>query len=360
MPAISIIIPNFNTEKYIGETIASVLDQTFSDFELIIVDDGSTDHSVDVIRSFQDKDARIKLVQNPHLGLSHTRMEGFRHANGEWISYIDSDDLVNPHLYDVMMKQASCPEVDLVQVRNICFHEKNEILSRNTVQSEKQCFRCSGKESVLWYRGKEPEFDIEFGPWGKLYRRSLFDLPDIQTWLTEGAKQFPYNYFNDFSLIPRLQFFSRTVILTDYFGYYHREHSGSISSTVSVGATHYERIRVMESNILFYQKHQFPEGVLIHITNYFLGALSYWYKGWLSDRSSSLFREHEEYLEAFYRKYIHYLKSVKTQGWSSAAEKMVIYLWRISHSLWRLLVGNLYFEKKYHFKKNLTLEHTKH
>lgn len=92
---ISVLITSYNYEKYIKETIQSVLNQTYKDWELIIVDDCSSDNSVDVIKSFND--SRIRLyINEENLGLAKTLKLGVEKATGDWIVFLESDDLINP------------------------------------------------------------------------------------------------------------------------------------------------------------------------------------------------------------------------------------------------------------------------
>jgi glycosyltransferase involved in cell wall biosynthesis len=93
-PKISVIMPVYNGEKYVREAIQSVLDQTFSDFEFIIVDDGSTDNSGEAINSF--KDERIRYEQLPHRGLIHTLNHAIQIARGTYIARMDADDIALP------------------------------------------------------------------------------------------------------------------------------------------------------------------------------------------------------------------------------------------------------------------------
>ena len=96
MPVISVITASYNYENYISDTIKSVLAQTFSDWELIIVDDASSDNSVNIIKSFLD-DKRIKLIcHDKNKGLSETLKTGLKYAQGEWIAFLESDDILTP------------------------------------------------------------------------------------------------------------------------------------------------------------------------------------------------------------------------------------------------------------------------
>lgn len=93
----------FNTEKYVGEAIKSILNQSYSDFELIIINDGSIDGSLEIIRKFEKKDYRIKVINNgTNIGTSKSRNKGLRMAQGEFIAIMDSDDIC---LYDRFEKQ---------------------------------------------------------------------------------------------------------------------------------------------------------------------------------------------------------------------------------------------------------------
>ncbi len=90
---VSIITPCYNGEKYINETIESVLKQTYPNFEMIIVDDGSKDNSVKIINRYQEKDERIKLLRQKNAGSAAARNNGIRHANGRYIALLDADDV---------------------------------------------------------------------------------------------------------------------------------------------------------------------------------------------------------------------------------------------------------------------------
>ncbi|AFY80532.1 glycosyltransferase family 2 protein [Oscillatoria acuminata] len=94
MPTISVIIPAYNAEKFIKETINSVLNQTFRDFELIVINDGSTDGTLEVVSTFSD--SRIQVFSYPNSGPQKSRNRGIDHAKGEYLSFLDADDLWTP------------------------------------------------------------------------------------------------------------------------------------------------------------------------------------------------------------------------------------------------------------------------
>lgn len=93
---VSIITPCYNGSRYIGETIESVLAQTYTDWEMIIVDDGSKDDSAEIVRGYADRDSRIRLIVQPNGGSANARNHGIREAGGRYIALLDADDLWNP------------------------------------------------------------------------------------------------------------------------------------------------------------------------------------------------------------------------------------------------------------------------
>ena len=95
--SVSIITPAFNSEKFIAETILSVQAQTYQDWEMLIIDDCSTDKTVEIVSSFQEKDSRIKLFRNEtNRGSAYSRNLALRNAKGKWIAFLDSDDIWHP------------------------------------------------------------------------------------------------------------------------------------------------------------------------------------------------------------------------------------------------------------------------
>ena len=117
-PKVTVFIPVYNRDKFIGETIESVLAQSYTDFELLIVDDGSTDRTIEVIQSYQDPRIRLK-THGKNLGIPATRNKGLAHARGQYIAILDSDDLAHP---ERLTKQVSFLDQnpDYVQIGTWC------------------------------------------------------------------------------------------------------------------------------------------------------------------------------------------------------------------------------------------------
>ena len=102
MPKISIIVPVYNVEKYLEKCVRSILAQTFTDFELILVDDGSPDSSGAMCDQFAEQDQRVKVIHKENGGLSDARNAGIEIATGEYLGFVDSDDYIADDMYELL------------------------------------------------------------------------------------------------------------------------------------------------------------------------------------------------------------------------------------------------------------------
>src|SRR3990172_11149387 len=122
MPKVSVIIPTFNCEEYIEETLSSVLFQTFTDFEVIVVDDGSTDNTIKVIKPYLDK---ISYIQKDNGGQGSARNLGISLAKGEYLAFLDSDDLWLPDKLSLQVGyMENNPNVSLTFTDAVAFEER--------------------------------------------------------------------------------------------------------------------------------------------------------------------------------------------------------------------------------------------
>ena len=112
-PCISVIVPYYNNQATIRETLHSVLQQTFTDWELILVDDGSRKEEADVLEALVQQDRRFRLVHQRNAGVSAARNKGIREAVGEWLFFLDADDLLSENAFSCLFSQAD-PAVDVV------------------------------------------------------------------------------------------------------------------------------------------------------------------------------------------------------------------------------------------------------
>lgn len=126
MPNVSIVVPIYNTGIYVGECIESLKAQTYADFEVICVDDGSTDDSIAIAREAAGGDARFAFVQRPNGGLSAARNTGIDAATGNFIAFLDSDDKYVPDALERLVGAARDNDADLVDFAAVTFYESEE------------------------------------------------------------------------------------------------------------------------------------------------------------------------------------------------------------------------------------------
>lgn len=112
---ISVIVPVYKTEQYLRGCLQSVLAQTYQDFEIICVNDGSPDDSARILQEMSQQDARIQVIYQENRGLSGARNTGMRYASGEYIYYLDSDDYLHPRTFEILMGIAIATGVDILQ-----------------------------------------------------------------------------------------------------------------------------------------------------------------------------------------------------------------------------------------------------
>ncbi|MBQ2944474.1 MAG: glycosyltransferase [Ruminococcus sp.] len=175
----SIIVPMYNVEKYIGECIESLQSQSMKDFELIVVDDGSEDKSAQIVRSFAEKDSRVVLLKKENGGQSTARNFGLRHAKGEFVIFIDSDDFITRDDYlQTLFDKIQKTDADVVMYRYNKFYE-----NRNP-QLEKCGYSFFGVTDITEPSRLIPmlvQRDAYYGSaWTKTVRRSLLLKNNIE------------------------------------------------------------------------------------------------------------------------------------------------------------------------------------
>lgn len=122
MPRISVIVPVYNVEEYLERCLTSIVKQTYKDLEIICINDGSTDNSLEILKAFAQKDVRIIIIDQPNQGLSSARNIGISRATGEYISFIDSDDYIDENTYTTITNQLS-NDIDMVSFGTTIFGE---------------------------------------------------------------------------------------------------------------------------------------------------------------------------------------------------------------------------------------------
>lgn len=164
-PLFSIIVPIYNSEKWLHRCIDSVLAQTFIDFEVLLIDDGSTDCSDAICDEYAKKDARIHVFHKTNGGVSSSRNLGLENAIGDWVTFIDSDDCVSPHYLKNLFKHIS-ENVDLV------FSYATQVDSNGISKKEQYPSRLVSADKIE-IAFVENDLSWHTSPWSKLYRAKI-------------------------------------------------------------------------------------------------------------------------------------------------------------------------------------------
>lgn len=175
-PAISIIIPAYNCEKYIADCLASIERQTFCDYEILVVDDGSNDRTQEVLQTFAKKNDRIRLFRQKNAGPSAARNTGIRNAAGDYVMFCDADDTIAPHTCEALYSHAAETSAELVlagYVVEVIQNGKRISLEENYPLDQETGF-LSGEE-LRRQIPKRFEYGIAHSVCGKLFRRECLE-----------------------------------------------------------------------------------------------------------------------------------------------------------------------------------------
>lgn len=172
MNLVSVIIPIYNLEDYVKDCIESIIEQTYSNLEIILVDDGSTDKSSDICDTYLKKDSRVVVIHLTHQGLSVVRNSGLDYAKGDWVIFVDGDDYIHPDMIRVLLETAVQNDVLYVRCNEVHSSE-----NRKTYSWEKRCYedysivRMSSADEMRNILEKRALICV----WGSIYHKSILN-----------------------------------------------------------------------------------------------------------------------------------------------------------------------------------------
>lgn len=221
-PLISVIIPIYNTGKYLPKCLDSILNQTFNQIEILCIDDGSTDNSLQILEEYSNKDSRIKIFSNNHNGAGAARNTGLDNAKGKYISFIDSDDWIDSNTYQELYKKMEDYNLDIIMFQLINYNDVTHKLSKSDYYDVK-CLDKKFDNQVFSYRDVEDIlFDIPVSPCNKLIKHDLIKRLNLR--FLEGKM------FEDNPFFFKLFLSSDNVSFVRKYYYYRRRHAESIMS----------------------------------------------------------------------------------------------------------------------------------
>ncbi|RAP47500.1 MAG: glycosyltransferase [Methanosphaera sp. rholeuAM6] len=171
MLKVSVVIPVYNVEEYLEDCLKSVINQTLSDIEIICVNDGSTDNSLEILNKYSHKDGRIKIISQENQGHAVATNIGMSHAKGKYLFLMDSDDIIKYNTLELTYNKAEECNVDFVLFKAINYdHQSKEYYETKSYSMDEVYEKV--KDNIFNYRDVEDLlFTISVTPWSKLYNR---------------------------------------------------------------------------------------------------------------------------------------------------------------------------------------------
>mgnify|MGYP004701132369 CR=1 FL=1 len=219
-PLVSLIIPVYNVEGYLRKALESVEKQTFKNFETIIVNDGSTDASLNIINEFVEKNPNFHVISQKNSGLSAARNTGLNASRGEYIAFMDSDDYINPDFISVLYEACVKNNADIACCNfNLYYPSRNlRVYMPFTCMPGIYSKSKALKKLIL-------DLGLHYFSWNKLCKRSLF---------FENNIKFYDMYFEDIATSPRLFYHANKVVVSGKALYNYTNRETSILNTINV------------------------------------------------------------------------------------------------------------------------------
>lgn len=244
MPQLSVIVPVYNVEDYLRKCVESILNQTFTDFELLLVDDGSTDGSGELCEEFALLDKRVKVFHQRNGGLSVARNTGIKNATGKFLSFVDSDDWIEKDMYAGMLSVLSFDNgIDVVVCGHRVVTESGDVEER-VVFSKSALFPGVDATMLILKDEEMPSF-----AWNKIYRKELFEYISFP----------PNRIYEDTATTYKVFHVARKVFVIDKIYYNYLRRQGSIClevNPVKAARRAYDNFRAFYERYLFVKEHE--------------------------------------------------------------------------------------------------------
>lgn len=178
-PIISVLIPVYNSSEFLKESIATVLNQTFKDIELVVVDDGSTDNSLEILEDFAKSDNRIKIFTKENGGSASARNMALKNALGKYISFFDPDDYISSNLLELAYNSMINNDSEIVMFKADAFYGDKNIIDKSFFRLDRD-FNLENYDNFTFnYKDiKHWVLNRDFAPWAKLYKKEFLDSYD--------------------------------------------------------------------------------------------------------------------------------------------------------------------------------------
>lgn len=216
---ISVIIPVYNVEAYLPTCIESIFDQTYKDFEILLIDDGSTDNSGKICDEYAKRDNRCIAIHQPNKGVYNARNTGLSHATGEYISFVDSDDYIHPQMLEILYEALQKGDYDfsMVAYKQVWDYSKCSPVTKTNICILDTSTLIHRLYNISYKNNSLPEISCQV-LWNKLYRRSLI-----------GESRFKITGSGDTEFNNRIYLKTKSAIYIDEPLYYWYQRATSIT-----------------------------------------------------------------------------------------------------------------------------------
>lgn len=355
MDLISIIIPVYNSEKYLSNCLESVLNQTYNDLEIILVDDASSDSSGTICDEYSSKDKRVKVIHHKkNKGLSLSKYDGYKLATGEWISFIDNDDLITKFMYAELSELASqnneaeiiCLAGEDIDSQNI--NTRIDSINPNIITFNTDIIRkVDGLTACRLLYGNVPEKDtikgIYSATWGKIIKRSLFDNALDKT--IKFKDRLYWIFLEDVLFIPICMQMANQVIISNKVCYLHRMSEANLSASIKPSEYHYETISANDIIQDYYRSSSLEDVADNMLKGLLLNLQSVWYKVYRFETDQIKRDNGLKMMNTTWAKYIKLYRSPKNRNRDILAN-ISIYLFDLSKKIWLYSIGDLHFKHR--------------
>lgn len=258
---ISIVIPIYNVDRYLDECLYSIQSQSFRNLEIIMINDGSTDSSLDICAKYLELDKRFRLITQENAGLSASRNRGIENATGEFICFIDADDSIDVEYIEVLYRNLLEFEADV----SMCSYSKNREYEKGE-NNHSLLERLDILERIST-TGPENQSEAMVVTWNKLFARKIFD-----------NLRFPIRIHEDEFMIQEYLLRAKQIVWTDQKLYYYRQREDSLTGLRNrYSFKHLETLRAVKGRIEVFTGPQYKKVFNKLVTSYFENAIIWCY-----------------------------------------------------------------------------------
>ena len=294
-PKISIIVPVYQVEKYLNECVSSIVNQTYDNLEIILVDDGSTDQCPEMCEMWAASDQRIRVIHKKNGGLSDARNKGLEIATGQLIGFVDSDDYIQQDMYEKLYQSLREYHAEIAECGTVYFRDQEIV--RRVGQNEIVC--CSASASM-----KELVRETIFRQtvWNKLYSRKCLDNVSFKSGKYNEDEFWTYRVFHN----------AKNVVAIPDCCYWYRQREQSIMNS----AFSYKRLDALEAKYerMLFIKEKYPELYSEEKRGLVFNCI-YFYQQVLKSKNKADYQESKEKIQLYRRQISFEREEYKSLTW---------------------------------------------